>query len=107
MAKSEHFKFDGGATTYILTAILGWFITFITFGLAYPWALCMFHKWRSEHTLIDGKRLRFTGGGFSLLRLWIKWWLLTIVTFGIYIFWVIPSLNKWVVEHTDFENDYE
>ena len=67
----------------------------------------MFLKWRSEHTLIDGKRLRFTGGGFSLLGLWIKWWLLTIVTFGIYIFWVIPSLNKWVVEHTDFEIDSE
>ena len=105
MSKSEHFKFDGGAATYFLTAIFGWVITFMSFGLAYPWAFCMFHKWRSEHTTIDGKRLRFTGGGFSLLGLWIKWWLLTILTFGIYIFWVIPSLNKWVVKHTDFEID--
>jgi len=67
--------------------------------------LCMFHKWRSKHTMINGRRLIFTGGGFSLIGLWIKWLILTILTFGIYFFWVIPSLNKWVVEHTDFEDE--
>ena len=28
MAKSEHFKFDGGAASYIFTALFGWIITF-------------------------------------------------------------------------------
>ena len=105
MAKSEQFTFDGGAATYIGTAILGWIITVVTFGIGYPWSLCMFHKWRTKHTMINGRRLIFTGGGFSLIGLWIKWMILTFLTFGIYFFWVIPSLNKWVVEHTDFEDE--
>ena len=65
----------------------------------------MYHKWRTEHTIINGKRLKFISGGLSLTGLWIKWWFLSIITFGIYIFWVIPSLNKWIVEHTVFIDD--
>ena len=103
MSKSDRFTFDGGAVTYVGTAILGWIITTFTLGLAYPWALCMFHKWKAHHTMIDGKRLKFTAGGFSLIGLWIKWWFLTAITLGIYIFWLVPSLNKWITEHTDFE----
>ena len=55
MDSSKNFRFDGGAGSYILTALIGWFITLISFGLAYPWALCMFHKWRTKHTIINGK----------------------------------------------------
>ena len=105
MEKSKQFQFDGGAGSYILTAVIGWSITIFTFGLGYPWALCMYHKWRTEHTIINGKRLKFIGGGLSLIGLWIKWWFLSIITFGIYIFWLIPSLNKWIVEHTVFVED--
>ena len=63
MEKSKQFQFDGGAGSYILTAVIGWSITIFTFGLGYPWALCMYHKWRTEHTIINGKRLKFIGGG--------------------------------------------
>ena len=73
--------------------------------MAYPWALCMFHKWRTKHTVINGVRLKFNGTGFSLIFLWIKWWFLSLITFGVYIFWVIPSLNRWVVEHTAFDEN--
>ena len=102
MAKSKTFVFDGGAATYYGTFILGILITLFTFGLGYPWALCLFHKWKAKHTYVNGKRLIFIGGGFSLIWLWIKWYIFTILTLGIYIFWVIPSLNRWIVEHTDF-----
>ena len=71
-------------------------------GLAYPWALCLFHRWEAKHTYIQGKQLVFTGGGFSLIGFWIKSVFLVIITFGIYIFWLIPKLKQWVVEHTDF-----
>ena len=71
-------------------------------GLAYPLALCLFHRWKAKHTYIQGKQLVFTGGGFSLIGFWIKSVLFVIITFGIYIFWLIPKLNQWVVEHTDF-----
>ena len=103
MSKSKSFVFNGGAATYFGTAILASLITLFTFGIGYPWALCLFQKWKAKHTYIEGRRLRFTGGGFSLIGLWIKWLVLLLITFGIYSFWLIPSLNKWVVEHTDFE----
>jgi len=103
MAKSKSFVFDGGAANYIGTGILAYLITFFTFGLGFPWALCLFQKWKAKHTYINGKRLVFRGGGLSLIGLWLKWLLLLMVTFGIYIFWIIPSLNKWIVEHTDFK----
>ena len=102
MPSSKNFSFDSGAGSYTPTALIGWFITLISFGLAYPWALCMFHKWRTKHHIIDGVRLKFYGTGFSSIFVWIIWWFLSLITFGFYILWVIPSLNKWVVEHTDY-----
>ena len=105
MGKSKNFVFDGGAATYLGTAIFGSLITLCTFGIGYPWALCSLQRWKAKHTFIQGKQLKFIGGGFSLIGLWIKWMVLTIITFGIYTFWVIPSLNQWIVEHTDFVDD--
>ena len=102
MSKSKNFVFDGGAATYFGTAILSWLITVFTLGIGYPWALCLFHRWKTKHTYVQGKQLVFTGGGFSLIGLWIKWMIFLIITIGIYSFWLIPSLNQWIVEHTDF-----
>ena len=102
MSKSKNFVFDGGAATYFGTAILGWLITVFTLGIGYPWALCLFQKWKAKHTYVEGKQLEFIGGGFSLIGLWIKWMVFLIITLGIYSFWLIPSLNQWIVEHTDF-----
>ena len=104
MSRSKSFVFDGGAATYIGTGISAFLITVFTFGIGYPWALCLFHKWKAKHTYINGKQLKFTGGGFSLIGLWIKWIIFLILTLGIYSFWLVPSLQKWIVEHTDFAN---
>lgn len=102
MSKSLHFTFDGGVATYYGTAILAFFITICTFGIAFPWALCMKQRWIAKHTLIDGRRLKFIAHGGSLIGLWIKWLILCIITIGIYSFWIGPNLQKWIVEHTDF-----
>jgi len=104
MVKSKNFIFDGGAATYFGTGILAFLITAFTAGLGYPWALCLFQRWKAKHTYIDGRKLKFTGGGFSLIGLWIKWIIFLILTIGIYSFWMIPSLQQWITEHTDFED---
>ena len=101
---SEVFSFDGGAASYWLMALLGAIVTFCTFSLATPWALCWYQKWRCSHTMIGGRRLQFTGGGGSLIWLWLKWIAFTICTCGIYSLWMVPSLNKWIVEHTRFKS---
>ena len=96
------FQFDGGAGSYLLVGIGATLLTMVTLGLALPWAICMQYRWRTQHTIINGRRLRFTGSGGGLFGNWIKWWALTIVTVGIYSFWVVPRLTRWTVEHQDF-----
>lgn len=93
------FAFDGGAGSYLLVGIGAFLITLFTFGLAAPWAACMFYRWQSHHTLIGGRRIKFTGTGAGLFGHYIIWWLLTLVTFGIYSFWLVPQMTKWAVEH--------
>src|SRR5690349_16451834 len=107
MAKSKNFVFDGGAATYLGTAILAFLITVCTIGICYPYALVLRQRWIAKHTYIWGYQLRFTGTGIGLFAQWVKWLLLCLVTLGIYGFWVAPRLQRWIVEHTDFADKSE
>ena len=102
MAQQTRFTFDGGAGTYLGTAILGLLITVFTLGICYPFALVLNERWRAKHTFIDGQPLVFTGSAVGLFGHWIKWFLLTIVTVGIYMFWVGPKLQQWITVNTQF-----
>lgn len=106
MAKSGRFRFDGGAATFVGTALLGFLITLVTLGICYPFALVLNERWRAKHSYVDGRRLIFTGSAWSLFGNWIKWFLLSLITLGIYLFWVIPRLTRWKWEHTDFDPAY-
>lgn len=94
--------FDGGLAQLIGWRILGFLVTTLTFGICYPWALCVVYGWQVNHTVIEGRRLQFHGRALSLFGHWIKWLLLSIITFGIYLFWVQISLEKWKVKNTHF-----
>lgn len=69
--------FDGGLAQLIGWRILGFLVTTLTFGICYPWALCMVYGWQVNHTVIEGRRLQFHGRALSLFGHWIKWLLLT------------------------------
>ena len=94
--------FDGGLLQLIGWTLLGILITSVTFGICYPWALCMVYGWKINHTVIEGRRLQFDGKAMQLFGNWIKWFLLCIVTMGIYSFWLGIALEKWKVKHTYF-----
>ena len=94
--------FDGGLLSYVGWIILGGLITSCTFGICYPWALCMIYGWKINHTVIEGRRLKFNGTAVGLFGNWIKWLLLIVVTFGIYGFWVHIKLEQWKVKNTTF-----
>ena len=95
--------FDGGVLEHILYSIGAVFITVVTFGLAYPWAFCMYRRWEINHTKIEGHRLHFDGTGLQLFGNYIKWWCLTIITLGIYSFWIPVKIKKWKVKHIHFD----
>ena len=96
------FKFDAGAGSFFLVGLGAVLIFIVTLGIGLPWATAMYYRWQTNHTIINGHRLRFNGSGGNLFGHYIKWWFLTIVTFGIYGFWVWPRMTRWVVEHQDF-----
>ena len=98
----RQFAFDGGAATYVGTALLAFVITVFTLGICYPFALVLRERWRCKHAFIDGQQLAFTGSALGLFGLWIKWFLLIVVTLGIYAFWVGPRIARWKWENTSF-----
>ena len=100
--QTEKSYFDGGLLQLIGWQILGGLVTVITFGICYPWAICMIYRWEAKHTVINGRRLRFDGKAVQLFGNWIKWLLLTIITLGIYSFWLNIKLIQWKTKHTEF-----
>lgn len=101
-AEAGESYFDGGLAQYIGWCILGSIVTFITIGICYPWAHVVLYKWKVEHTVINGRRLRFDGTAVQLFGNWVKWWLLSVITLGIYSFWLFIKLEQWRVKHTHF-----
>lgn len=98
----RYFAFDGGAATYLGTALLGLAITVLTLGICYPFALVLRERWRAKHSFINGQQMAFTGSAWGLFGNWIKWFLLLVITVGIYGLWVGPRIQRWRWEHTGF-----
>ena len=94
--------FDGGLFQLLGWTLLGTVLTFITFGICAPWAICMIYNWEIKHTVINGRRLKFDGTALGLFGKWILWLMLIVNTFGLYGFWVNIALKKWKTEHTSF-----
>ena len=98
-SKSE---FDGGLLGLIGIRIAAALLTLITLGIAYPWAMCLAYRWKTKHTVVDGRRLVVDGTGGQLFGSYIKWFLLCIITFLIYSLWLPIKLTQWKTKHTHF-----
>lgn len=94
--------FDGTFFEYLGYRIGGTLICLVSVGLAFPWVCCMFQRWETRHTVIEGRRMYFDGTGAQLVGNWLKWMLLAIITFGIYAWFIPIKVRKWVTKHTFF-----
>lgn len=101
-AQTRQFAFDGGAGTYLGTAMLALLVTVFTLGICYPFGLVLRERWRAKHSYIEGRQLVFNGSAWGLFGLWWKWLILSIITIGIYLFWVGPRVYRWKWEHTSW-----
>ena len=61
--------FDGRMIQRVGIHLLGLILFVITAGLGFPWATCMVYRWETNHTIVQGHRLKFTGKGIQLLSL--------------------------------------
>lgn len=100
--------FDGRLIQLIGWEIAAFFITLLTLGICFPWALCKLYGWKIKHTVINGRRLCFDGTGLQLFGTWLKWWFFSLITLGIYAWWLPIKVNQWTVKHTKIlDNDGE
>lgn len=97
--------FDGRVIDYIGWALLLFIITGLSFGIAAPWGKCLFYRYKFNHTVYSGKRLKFEGTGGDLFVNELIWFLLTCITFGIYGWWVPAKKANWVISNLHFEDE--
>ncbi len=96
------FEFRGTGLGYLWLFLWTTFLTIITFGIFYPWAVTAKQRWITAHTYIDGKQLCFKGSGIGFIANWLLILILSIITLGIYIPWGLVRLQRWIVSNTYF-----
>ena len=80
--------FDGGVLGIIGVNLFSNILTFISFGLLFPFVVCYRQKWFAKHTIINRKKIVFTGKSLNLIGNYLLWWFLCIITFGIFGLWL-------------------
>ena len=98
-SKDESF-FDGKTLGLIGIKILTKIITILSFGLLYPFAVCIKLRWINKHSVINRKKLVFDGNGIQLWGKYLLWTFFTIITFGIFGLWLPVLAMKWETKHT-------
>ncbi|MFR0586584.1 DUF898 family protein [Lactobacillus porci] len=97
--------FDGTGLGFFGTCLLYTLLTLITCGFAGAWYNCAVQRWKTEHMVVDGKRVTFNGTGASLLGHWFLWEFLSLITCGIFAFFIPVALQKWNMNHTYYEGE--
>lgn len=92
--------FTGGLLGLIGVNIFCKLLTFISFGILYPFGICYKQRWIAKHTVINRKKIVFDGKAVSLIGHYLLWWLLSIITFGIYSLWLPINVTKWYTKNT-------
>ncbi len=96
--------FTGSIWGLLGITLLQYLIIIASLGIATTWAICVYQRWVTKHTIVDGHTLRFDGDGSSIFWRFLVWALLTLVTAGIYGWWMAINLKRWITENTHLGN---
>jgi len=96
--------FVGQGGDLLVTFIVGYLLTLVTFGIYMAWFQVKLMSFNAESTKItvEGQRMgmRFTGEGGELFVIMLVGYLLSLITLGIYMFWMMAKLLKWQLSNT-------
>lgn len=92
--------FDGSTLQLIGLNILMFILTIVSFGILYPFTVCMKYGWINKHSVICKKRLVYNGKAIFLWGKYILWTILTIITLGIFSLWAPIFELKWHTKNT-------
>lgn len=92
--------FDGKILNIIGVNIFTYFVSLLSLGLLFPFAVCYKYKWIANHTIINKKKIVFNGKSLSLIGHYLLWYLLSIITFGIYGLWLPMKVYGWKIMNT-------
>ncbi|MDO4178070.1 MAG: DUF898 family protein [Phascolarctobacterium sp.] len=98
----KEFKFEGSGFGYAWLLIWTTVVSFLTFGLFFPWAYSAQQRWICSNTYVDGRQLKFTGSGMGFFFQWVIIMVLTSITCGLYAPWGYCQFKRWETENTHF-----
>jgi uncharacterized membrane protein YjgN (DUF898 family) len=94
------FSFRGEVMDFFKISIMGWLLTAVTLGIAYP----IWQNWRQEflvsHAYFGNRRFDYDGNGKDLLWSYVLNILLSLPTFGICWVWYWARVQRYYSEHT-------
>jgi uncharacterized membrane protein YjgN (DUF898 family) len=99
---NKEFEFRGTGLGYFWTVLWTTILTFITFGLAFPWAYSAQQRWIAANTYVNSRQLVFTGTGIGFIWQWLVIIVLIFVTFGLYTPWAYCRLKRWETDNLYF-----
>lgn len=88
---------------YIQAFFVGSLVTFLTLGLAIPWARLRTHKILTEATMYGGVAMKFQGTHGDYVRIYLKALFLIPLTLGIYFPWFSAELTRYNFSKTTFD----
>ena len=92
--------YDGRKIVQFFLLIGLFFMSILSVFIAVPWAVTIWYRYDTKHTVLSGHRLSFDGTGGQLFGRYILWFFLTIITAGIFAFWLTHYMKKWKIKHT-------
>lgn len=102
---NENTYFDGKMLQWLGWTLLGELVTLVTLGICFPVYWGWIEKWKINHTVVNGYRLRLTRGGGRLVGRWLLWMLLSIITLFIFSLWIPKKMERWKVANMVVEFD--